>query len=69
MSDHFSYLPPSPSDLSNHEWGKLVRDAVANLNELLREVPARDVIVQLEQKVHPLSSIPVLCINHLAENL
>lgn len=67
--DQFSYLPEPKTKLSNHQWAKLIRDAVEDLNALICEAPARDVTVQLEQKLHSVHEHPVLTIKHLAENL
>lgn len=67
--EQFSNFPPKPTSLSNHQWAKLIRDAVEDLNALLCEANGRDVTVLLEQKLHGVHEYPVLSITHLAENL
>lgn len=69
MANNFSYLPQLASELTNHEWAKLISDAVADLNELLREANSRDVIVRIEQKLHSVHEYPQLSITTLAENI
>lgn len=56
--------------LSNSEWAKEIRARVEDLNDLLREAPERDVVIEILQKHCAITEIrPVLYIEHIAENL
>lgn len=69
MPKEYSSFAPKQTPLSNHQWAKLVRDAVEDLNALLCEANSRDVTVRIEQKIHSIHEYPTLSISTLAENL
>lgn len=45
MLNDFSHFKTTHSDLSNHEWAKLVYAAVQHAEELLSEAEGRDVLI------------------------
>lgn len=56
--------------LSNEEWAKEVRIRVEDLNDLLKEAPERDLYVEIEQKINPVTEIhPVLTVVRIAHEL
>jgi len=68
-NQEYSSFSPKPSILNNHQWAKLIREAVEDLNALLCEANSRDVSVRIEQKIHSVHEYPTLSITTLAENL